>query len=254
MMIHRFVSTLSLCCALLAPVCAFAQGSGDADALHDDMGLLYRTHLPANGGRGAPVVFLLHGMGSNEQDLMSMAGALPDKYAVVSLRAPYELEPGSYEWYQGTVVDGIQDGDVAQLDASAQSIEQFVTQMVRRNGFDWKHVYLVGFSQGAVMSYEVGLTYPRTFRGIGILSGDLYPSLKARLQPSPPLGQLRVFISHGDADQRIPPELAADSVTTLRRLGMRPEFHLYPGMGHEIDSDALGDLVHWLKFDSPDSD
>jgi phospholipase/carboxylesterase len=249
----RFATAVSLCCALLGAGSAFAQGAAEDDTLHTDMALLYRVHVPANGGRGAPVIFLLHGMGSNEQDLLAMADAFPDKYVVVSLRAPYELEPGSYEWYQGRMVNGVQDGDVSQMDASAQSIEDFVNQLVRRDGLDWKHVYLIGFSQGAVMAYEVALGHPRTFRGVGIMSGDLYDSLRARLQPSPALGPLRVFISHGEADQRIPAQRAVESYKLLQRLGMRPEFHIYPGMGHEIDNDALGDLVHWLKFDTPDA-
>ncbi|MBK3780412.1 prolyl oligopeptidase family serine peptidase [Paraburkholderia aspalathi] len=218
------------------------------------MGLLYRMHLPASGAAGAPVIFLLHGMGSNEQDLMTLAGAFPDKYAVVSLRAPYELQPGSYEWYQGKVVDGTQDGDVSQLAASEQRIDDFVTALVRENRFDRLRVYLVGFSQGAVMSYEVGLTHPRAYRGVGVMSGSLYGSLKPQLRPSLPLSKMRVFISHGDGDQRIPVQSAADSYTSLMQLGVHPEFHVYPGMGHEINNAALGDLVHWLKFDTPDSD
>jgi phospholipase/carboxylesterase len=185
---------------------------------------------------------------------MSLESEFPDKYAVVSLRAPYELQPGSYQWYQNKMVDGNMDGDVAQLDESARSIDDFVTAMVRQNRFDRLRVYLVGFSQGAVMSYEVGLTHPRTYRGIGVMSGDLYGSLVPKVHPSLPLSKLKVFISHGDADQRIPVQLAADSYLTLKRLGVRPEFHVYPGMTHEINNAALGDLVHWLKFDTPDSD
>lgn len=251
--LSRIVSAVSLCCSLFVSGTVFAQDAGDS--LMSDAGLFYRMHLPAQGSGGAPVVFLLHGMGSNEQDLMSLDSAFPDKYAVVSVRAPYELQPGSYEWYQSKVVDGTMDGDSSQLDMSAQSIDGLVTDLVRRYGFDRTRVYLVGFSQGAVMTYEVGLVHPRTYRGIGVMSGDLYGSLKPKVHPSMPLTKMKVFISHGDADQRIPMQLAEQSYETLMRLGVRrTEFHVYPGMGHEINSAALDDLVHWLKFDTPDAD
>jgi phospholipase/carboxylesterase len=248
-----FPLAVSLCCALFVSGNASAQEVGRADALHTDMGLPYLMHLPPGGGHGAPLIVLLHGMGSNETDLMSLEGAFPNTYAVVSARAPYQLQPGSYEWYQEKVVDGTPDGDITQLAASARRIDNFVGQVVRRYGFDRNHVYLVGFSQGAIMSYEVGLTHPRPYRGLGIMSGEVYDSLKTRLHPSPSLSKMRVFISHGEADPRIPVQFANNSYQALLKLGVRPEFHIYPWMGHEINSAALADLVHWLKSDTPNT-
>ena len=46
-----------------------------------------------------PLLLLLHGYGSNEADLFSFADELPEEYYVVSARAPYDLQYGSYAWY-----------------------------------------------------------------------------------------------------------------------------------------------------------
>ncbi len=46
-----------------------------------------------------PLLLLLHGYGSNEEDLFSFASELPEDYYVVSARAPYDMMYGSYAWY-----------------------------------------------------------------------------------------------------------------------------------------------------------
>ncbi|KAA0999960.1 prolyl oligopeptidase family serine peptidase [Paraburkholderia panacisoli] len=63
----------------------------------------------------------------------------------------------------------------------------------------------------------------------------------------PNLSHLRVFISHGDADSRIPVNYARDAVQRLKGMGLTPELHIYPEMEHEINRDALHDLATWLR-------
>src|ERR1700730_2735535 len=83
--------------------------------LHSDLSLQYLVHLPAKAAKHSPVIILLHGMGSNERDLYSLQPFFPPRYAVVSVRAPYALGVGGYQWFEGTVVDGRLDGNPQQL-------------------------------------------------------------------------------------------------------------------------------------------
>ena len=97
------------------------------------------------------------------------------------------------------------------------------------------------------MSYQVGLTAPAMLRGIGVLSGTIYPSLKPLIKKTAALKQLKIFISHGNVDERISfadGKAASDYIT---HLGLTPEFHRYAGMGHTISKDVLFDLTAWLK-------
>jgi phospholipase/carboxylesterase len=223
-------------------------GNPDADnQLHSDLSLQYLVHLPSRPTSPPPVIILLHGMGSNEQDLYSLLPELPQKYAIVSARAPYTLAEGSYQWFQGTLVNNRLDGDPQQMAASRARISGFVDQVVRKYRLDPHQVYLVGFSQGAILSYQVALTEPARIRGIGVMSGAIFGSFVPLIKPSPELSHLRIFISHGQADHRIPIGYAQEADQRLKDLGLKPEFHVYPGMQHEINRDALADLVRWLR-------
>jgi phospholipase/carboxylesterase len=223
-------------------------GNADVDnQLHKDLSLQYLVHLPSRSTSPPPVIILLHGMGSNEQDLYSLVRELPQKYAVVSARAPYTLAEGSYQWFQGTLVNNRLDGDPQQLAASRARISGFVDEVVTKYRFDPHQVYLVGFSQGAIMSYQIALTEPAKIKGIGVMSGAIFGSFVPLIKPSPELPHLRIFISHGRADQRIPIDYAQEAGQRLKGLGLKPELHVYPGMQHEINSDALADLVNWLQ-------
>lgn len=215
--------------------------------LHNDLSLKYLVHLPSKPTSPPPVIILLHGMGSNEQDLYSLQAAFPQKYAVVSARAPYTLAEGSYQWFQGTSVNGRLDGDPQQLAASRARIGRFIDEVVKKYGVDPHQVYLVGFSQGAILSYQVALTEPAKIKGIGIMSGAIFDSFVPLIKPSPQLSHLRIFISHGQADHRIPISYAQEADKRLEQLRLTPEFHVYPGMQHEINQAALQDLVNWLQ-------
>ncbi|MEA3119169.1 MAG: phospholipase/carboxylesterase [Paraburkholderia sp.] len=217
------------------------------NTLHTDLALPYLLHAPPKGDAGAPLIVLMHGMGSNERDLYSFVDALPSRYAVVSARGPYRLGDDRYEWFDGTKVKGKLDGNSQMLAASRARIKQFVAQLVKRYGFDSQQVYLVGFSQGAIMSYEVALTDPGAIRGIGVMSGAMFDSLSPLLRPSFALSHLHVFVSHGDADETIPIAYAAAAHERLRQLGIKPEYHVYPGMRHEISEAPLHDLISWLQ-------
>jgi phospholipase/carboxylesterase len=204
---------------LALPLAACAGSSSDA-VLHEDLPLPYLLHSPPHGNAGAPLIVLMHGMGSDERDLYDLRSAMPARYAVVSARAPFTMSEGHYEWFHGTQVNGRLDGNPSDIAASRALIERFVDQLVKRYGFDSKQVYLIGFSQGAIMSYEVALSDPGLARGIGVMSGAIFDSLVPQLKPSFTLSHLRVFISHGSADETIPVSYAVSADQRLRVLGV----------------------------------
>lgn len=192
------------------------------------------------------VIILLHGVGSNEQDLFSFADQIPDKYLVISVRAPYALNEGSYAWYQVDFSTGKPVINSEQEERSRNTIIQFVTELKKDFSFDEKQVYLAGFSQGGIMAYSVGLTRPDLIHGIVIMSGRLLKEVKPLIASNENLSQLKVFISHGTNDQMLGIHYARESTAYLKALNITPTYKEY-AEGHGINSAMLSDMLNWLN-------
>src|SRR6476660_530252 len=119
------------------------------------------THLFNQPGqpsdRPPPLLILLHGYGSNERDLVGLAPYLDPRFQIVSARAPYTLEPGSYAWFDlGWTATDITI-NFQQAQQSRALLVKFIAEALVAYGGDPARVYLLGFSQGAIMSASVAL-------------------------------------------------------------------------------------------------
>ena len=185
----------------------------------------------------APLVVLLHGRGSNEHDIIALAGNLPDRAAYAAVQAPI-AEGDGYAWFANR---GIGRPVAASL---ADTMRWFRTWLddVAPAG---RPVVLVGFSGGAAFAGGLILDDPSRYTGAAILSGTLpfdagVPTTVGRLNGLP------VLVAQGDADNVIPRDLLehtwqylhGDSGATV--VGVRD-----PG-GHGISEDVLAKLNDWL--------
>jgi phospholipase/carboxylesterase len=231
---------------LLLVVSTFNGGCQQVE-LQSDLSLKYVVQAPKGGAEGAPVIILLHGYGADENDLFGFRNNFPSRYLVVSVRAPYTLPNGGYQWFADAIVNGQHNVNTANAESSRVSILKFITEITNKYKANPDMVYVIGFSQGAMMSYEVGLTAPAKVKGIGVLSGRLFGTLRPLIRVTPELAQMKIFIAHGTADKRIPYSEATDAVDYLKALKLNPQFHSYNGMGHQISNDELSDLVKWIE-------
>ncbi len=231
---------------LLLTIVFAAYATAQNATLQEGLALKYLVQLPTEKSAHPPMIVLLHGYGSDEKDLFALRTFIPKNYLIISARAPYPLPGGGYEWYEMTDVNGVHDGNASQLANSKSLIEKFIKEVTSAYHADPARVCLMGFSQGAIMSYRVGLTSPSLLKGIGVLSGTIYPSLKPMVKNTAALKHLGIFIAHGTADERISFADGKAASDYLKSLGLKPDFHAYPEMGHTISRDVLSDLVKWL--------
>jgi phospholipase/carboxylesterase len=207
--------------------------------------LNYKVHEPESQTDNPGLILLLHGVGSNEDDLFRLAGKFPSNFLVVSARAPYTLAPGRYAWFQVDFSTGKPVIDPEQAEKSRQVLNTFVNQLIERYGIDSGKVYMGGFSQGGIMSYSVGLTYPQKFNGIFILSSRLLPEVKPLIKAGAVLAQLRIFIAHGTQDAVLPLAYAHEAKAYLQDMVPGTTYHEYE-MGHTTADHELADLLKWL--------
>ncbi len=208
--------------------------------------LHYLVKHPQTENNKTPLIILLHGIGSNEKDLFSFADQLPEKFLVISARAPYEMGKDSYAWYEADFSKPKPIFNKEQAEKSRNTIIKFIEELKTKYTFDDKQVYLSGFSQGAIMAYSAGLTQPDKIKGIAVMSGRLLEEVKPLIISTENLKQLNVFITHGTEDNVLGIHFAQESNAYLKQLGINAVYKEYPE-GHTISKDMLSDLINWLN-------
>lgn len=194
-----------------------------------------------------PLLLLLHGYGSNEEDLFSFASELPEDYYVVSARAPFDLSYGSYAWYAINFdADENKFSDIGQARASRDIIARFIDELVTNYAIDAENVALIGFSQGCILSYAVAVSYPEKVQRVVAMSGYWNPEIAVDDYLENDCSKLRIFASHGTVDQVIPVEWARKSIPALQVLGIEIVFKEYM-VGHGVAPQNFFDFKHWLN-------
>ena len=193
-----------------------------------------------------PLLLLLHGYGSNEQDLFSFAAELPEEYYIVSVRAPYNLQYGSYAWYAINFDAGqnkFSDNDQARI--SRDLIAKFIDELIDKYPIDATNVTLIGFSQGTILSYAVALSHPEKVQRVVAMSGYINPEILEDNYLKNSFSNLKVFVSHGTADQVIPVEWGRKAKPFLENMGIETTYKEYP-VGHGVSPQNFYDFKNWL--------
>lgn len=202
---------------------------------------------PSSDGRAVPTLALLHGYGSNEQDLISLVPAmrmfLPGVTArVIAVRGSYPAPARSrgYSWFPGSVM-------VQPTTAAIGDTADRVAAVIRR--YTGKAVVL-GFSQGMCTAITVLRRHPDLVTGLVGLSGfmfdDDHPG-DPHLAVSAATGTgVPAFAGYDPADPIIP-SVANRWALTYLRTHTALEEHSYPGMGHSVSMNEIQDLARFLK-------
>ena len=119
-------------------------------------------------------------------------------------------------------------------------VTAFLAYYTKKNDVDVNNITLLGFSQGAMISYSVGLVHPNV-SAIAALSGYLDP----RVVSFNNLNK-KIYVSHGEQDMVVPYSWAQQSVTLLKENGYNPTFQSY-AQGHGVNQENLNGLIQWLK-------
>jgi len=210
------------------------------------LSLVHLVRAPAISGDGpAPLLVLLHGVGSNERDLLDLSYYLDGRFFVISVRAPNALGTDAFGWYPVTWTAQGPVGDTAKAEASRQAILRFLEEVVAAYNLDAARVFLMGFSQGAIMSLSVALTQPQAVAGIVPMSGRLLPEALAQKAPDDALRGLPVFAVHGTRDTVLPIGEGRTIRDELSRLPVVLTYREYD-MAHEVSAESIADIAAWL--------
>lgn len=211
-----------------------------------DLSLHHLVREPKTTNGKAPLLLMLHGYGSDENDLFSFAGELPDELFIVSARAPYPMQPYGNAWYN--IYWDSPDGkfsDDEQAIESREKISAFIDELIENYPVDPKRVNLLGFSQGSILSYAVALSYPEKIRNVIALSGYINQGILKEGFEKNDFSHLSVYSSHGTADQVIPVEWARKTKPFLEQFGIECSYSEFP-VGHGVAPQNFFELKDWL--------
>ncbi len=156
------------------------------------------------GAPAPPLVVLLHGIGADEHDLLPLAPFLDPRCAVVSLRAPRDYVVG-YSWFPVAFrPDGSVDPDIAAARETLARLRGWLAAAPARLGTDPARTFLLGFSQGAMMSLGLLLTAPERLAGVAALSGRFAPGWFAPAAAPEAVARVPLLVAHGVADDVLP--------------------------------------------------
>lgn len=194
----------------------------------------------------SPAVFVLHGRGANEQDLLPIAKELPDDYHIVSFRAPDRLQ-GGYTWYELDLSAGglhQSQPDGADFERSLELVDDSVHAAVDAYNLDVDRLGLLGFSQGAITSLSLLLESPEDYQWVVALHGYL-PASHRDLEPDGIVDK-PVFIAAGSADQIIPASRSEAAAERFEQLGAAVRYTVYDAP-HGVSPEELEDLVEFVE-------
>lgn len=205
--------------------------------------LQHLVYFPEEVKQNYPTVVALHGRGTDAYDLIPLVESLGLDMLVIAPRAPRPFEVGAgYAWYD-LGAEGVPDP--RSFRDSLCLLQEFLIQIRKGYPIGPTGPILLGFSQGAVMSYAAGLLDPTNIRGIVALSGYV-PSRSNLPFKWNELKGIPVFISHGTYDELIPIKLGKESAELLQNAGANVTFREY-AMGHQVAEDTVRELTSWVR-------
>ncbi len=210
----------------------------------------FYEHQPRS-GVVKQIVILLHGVGSNGQDLISLAPyyaqKLPDAL-FISPDAPFACDmvpegyPNSYQWFS------LQDRDpnvmLSGVESALPLVNDFIVQQLERFSLSYADLALVGFSQGTMTSLHVAPRLGGRVAGVLGYSGALLWDPKTDVES---LQKMPMCLIHGEADDVVPVDAREAAEKTLTPHGFSVSGHTTPHLTHSIDQKGIEAGIDFLR-------
>jgi phospholipase/carboxylesterase len=208
--------------------------------------LHYIVREPKVAHKNPPLLILLHGFGSNEEDLFSFASELPDELLIVSARAPFKMPHGGFAWYEITLdANNEKHSDLNEARQSLTKIADFIDHIQLTYKTAPNNTFLLGFSQGSVLSYALSFNHPNKVQHVIALSGYINDELLPTDIPSLKIAT-DYYISHGTVDQVLPVEWARKAPKYLSEHNLQNTYSEYP-VGHGVAPQNFQSFKKWIK-------
>ncbi len=215
----------------------------------DEDKLIYLERAPRTPSERTPIIVLLHGRASFAKTIFSIEGLLDARAHIFALQAPFPSSLGGFEWFipkkneQGTEADeALMSKRLEEMAKSEELSTTTIKELMARRGLDPELLFLIGFSQGAAMTYLLSLRGKMKMRGAVPMSGFLPDEVRAW----PEISTTTEFVvAHGDHDEVLPQSSSISAHEFLLSKGIKSEYKVYKGR-HKMSMDIVRYVNAWI--------
>ena len=190
-----------------------------------------------------PLIVLIHGYGSNENDLFSFNSLFDENLNIVSYRATKELYQNMYAWYDIYFENNAKSFDEKKAFQSAKLITEEIKLFCNEYNCDENRVTLIGFSQGAILGYSVLFLNPNLLKNLVALSGYVEEKILDRNDIKT---NTSIYVSHGKNDETIPYDDSKKTLQLLNSKKIKYDFFEF-NQGHGVSQENLYSFLNWLS-------
>lgn len=199
----------------------------------------YPTQLDPN--RKYPVIFAIHGRGSDEQDMLQALSTLKEDCVILSIRGPHPQGNG----YSFFPIIRFGSPVIEDFDAVVEALAAFILAADAKYPIDPDQKYLFGFSQGAILSMTLALKMGNQIRGIVALNGYIPQHIRDS-KSNLPVDQVDLYILHGTEDQIFPIQIGRDNAQFFAETGGHLTYSEF-AVGHDISFDEQDAFTNWFR-------
>ena len=192
------------------------------------------------------VIIMFHGYGSNKDDLFSFAKFMNPNFLIISIQAPIQMDYNSYCWWSLNLNNDMQlQMDVKEAKNSLNELNRFISEDLSvKYNFGLNQVYLLGFSQGCMISYALSINFPKNYNKAVGLSGKI-PHEIINFNEKFDYSNHNFFCSHGLNDQVIPIEIAREPDRWFSEKNINHKYLEFES-AHGINSENFEQMNLWL--------
>ena len=207
---------------------------------------------PKNNADINNAIILLHGYGGDGKDISMLSFNWERHLPNTVFISPNgheicAINPSGYQWFDLTKENN--DYILEQSLIAERKLNQFIDEVKKKYGLENDKICLLGFSQGCMMSLNLGLTAKQKYSCIVGFSGKIInqENLKSRLKVS-----TNTLLIHGEMDQVVPANFMLEAKDFFIRNNIRIETHLIKNCDHHIPIEASSIALNYIlkKFDN----
>ncbi len=184
------------------------------------MTTLHSEFIPAQDKKSRRLMVMLHGLGDSIEGYRWFPEALALPWLnFLLVNAPDEYY-GGFSWFD---LDDMAPG----VSRSRETLFALLNGLAAKN-FPPEQITLGGFSQGCLMTIEVGIRYPHRLAGLVGISGWVFEPVKLLAEMPPIARQQRLLCTHGPFDTMVPMDRAYAHIQRLQTAGLNVEWREFP--------------------------